>query len=350
MASTDKETKPGQTIRRPPMHSLMGIQIAGTGSFVPDNVVTNEDLARLGCDSDWIVQRTGIRERRHAPPDMATSDMAIPAAQRAMKSAGVTAEDIDLLVLGTFTPDYLLPQTATTVQHTLGLNCPAMDLAAACAGFMYSLVTASQFVASGASKCALVIGADTNSRALNPDDKKTYPLFGDGAGAVILTPGSDEQGLLAYTLGADGSGVDVLLRPMGGAKTPFDPTKCANPADNGYPWLLEMDGRPVFKWAVRLLEDTFAQVLDGAGVDRDDVKLWILHQANQRIIDVAVESVGIERDRVPVHLDRYGNTSGGSIPIALDESLAEGKLNRGDLAMFCGFGAGLSWGTALVRW
>lgn len=345
MASTD-QPQPGQNIRRPPMHSLMGVQVAGTGSFVPDNVVTNDDLARLGCDSDWIVQRTGIRERRHAPPDMATSDMAIAAAQRAMQAAGVTVDDIDLLVLGTFTPDYLLPQTATTVQHKLGLNCPAMDLAAACAGFMYSLITAAQYVGNGAAKCALVIGADTNSRALNPDDKKTYPLFGDGAGAVILTPGSDEQGFLAYTLGADGSGVDVLLRPMGGAKIPFDPKKCSS----GYPWLLEMDGRPVFKWAVRLLEDTFAQVLEGAGIDRDAVKLWLLHQANQRIIDVAVESVGIDRDKVPVHLDRYGNTSGGSIPIALDESLAEGKLSRGDVAMFCGFGAGLSWGTALMRW
>lgn len=320
--------------------------MVGTGSFVPDNVVTNDDLASLGCDSEWIIQRTGIRERRHCPPEMTTSDMAIAAAERAMQSAGVDAEQIDLVVLGTFTPDYLLPQTATTVQHRLGLNCPAMDLAAACAGFMYSLVTAAQFVATGSSRCALVIGADTNSRALNPADKKTYPLFGDGAGAVILTPGSQEQGLLAYTLGADGSGTDVLLRPMGGAKIPFDPRQC----QDGYPWLLEMDGRPVFKWAVRLLDDTFKQVLEGAGVDRDDVKLWILHQANQRIIDAVIDGFGIDRQRVPVHLDRYGNTSGGSIPIALDESLAEGKVQRGDLLLFCGFGAGLSWGTALVRW
>lgn len=324
----------------------MGLQVVGTGSFVPDNVVTNDDLASLGCDSDWIVQRTGIRERRHAPAEMTTSDMAIAAAERAIAAAGIDTSDIDLLVLGTFTPDYLLPQTATTVQHRLGLNCPAFDLAAACAGFMYSLVTAAQFVSTGASKCALVIGADCNSRALNPSDVKTYPLFGDGAGAVILTPGSSEQGLVAYTLGADGAGTDVLLRPMGGSKIPFDPEKCAS----GYPWLLEMDGRPVFKWAVRLLEDTFSQVLEGAGVAKEDVKLWVLHQANQRIIDAAVDGFGIDRAKVPVHLDRYGNTSGGSIPIALDESLADGAINRGDLVMFCGFGAGLSWGTSLVRW
>lgn len=333
-------------IRRPPLHHLMGLQVVGTGSFVPDNVVTNDDLASLGCDSDWIVQRTGIRERRHAPAEMTTSDMAIAAAERAIAAAGITSSDIDLLVLGTFTPDYLLPQTATTVQHRLGLNCPAFDLAAACAGFMYSLVTAAQFVSTGASKCALVIGADCNSRALNPSDVKTYPLFGDGAGAVILTPGSSEQGLVAYTLGADGAGTDVLLRPMGGSKIPFDPEKCTS----GYPWLLEMDGRPVFKWAVRLLEDTFSQVLEGAGVAKEDVKLWVLHQANQRIIDAAVDGFGIDRAKVPVHLDRYGNTSGGSIPIALDESLADGAINRGDLVMFCGFGAGLSWGTSLVRW
>ncbi len=328
------------------MHTLTGIRVAGTGSFVPDNIVTNDDLASLGCDSDWIVKRTGIRERRHAPPDMATSDMAIAAAERAMKNAGVGADDIDLLILGTFTPDYLLPQTATTVQHKLGLNCPAMDLAAACAGFIYSMVTASQFVAAGTSKCALVIGSDTNSRALNPSDVKTYPLFGDGAGAVILTPGSTEQGLLAYTLGADGSGAEVLYRPMGGAKTPFDPNQCGD----GYPWLLEMDGRPVFKWAVRLLEDTFTQVLEGAGCKQEEVKLWVLHQANQRIIDAAIDTVGIDPQRVPVHLDRYGNTSDGSIPIVLDEAMAEGRIDRGDLVMICGFGAGLSWGTALVRW
>ena len=331
---------------RPPLRSLQGIRIAGTGSFLPENVVTNEDLAALGCDSDWIVQRTGIRERRHALPDMATSDMAVVAAERAIAASGIDPADIDLLVLGTFTPDYLLPQTASAVQFRLGLNCPAMDIAAACAGFMYSLVTAAQFVAAGTSKAALVIGADTNSRVINPKDVKTYPLFGDGAGAVVLTPGSSEQGLLAYTLGADGAGTDLLLRRVGGTRQPFSPEACR---DDGS-WLMEMEGRPVFKWAVRLLEDTFAQVLEGAKVSHDEVKLWVLHQANQRIIDAAIDSVGIDPERVPVHLDRYGNTSSGSIPIALDEAVAEGRIDRGDLVMFCGFGAGLSWGTSLVRW
>jgi 3-oxoacyl-[acyl-carrier-protein] synthase-3 len=232
------------------------------------------------------------------------------------------------------------------VQDNLGLNCPATDLAAACAGFAYSLVFGAQFVATGCSKYALVIGADTNSRLLDPTDVKTYPLFGDGAGAVILTRGSNEQGMLAYTLGADGSGSQLLVCRMGGSKQPF-----THDVPKGeYPWLVKMEGRPIFKWAVRLLEDSFAQVLDGGGVAQDDIKLWLLHQANQRIIDAAVNSCGIDPARVPIHLDRYGNTSGGSIPLALDECVRGGQVNRGDQLMFCGFGAGLSWGTILWRW
>lgn len=336
----------GQMIRRPPLRKLPGVRVVGTGSFVPDNVVTNDDLASLGCDSDWILQRTGIRERRHAPADMATSDLATAAARRAIASAAIDPTEIDLLVLGTFTPDQLCPQTATTVQHQLGLNCPAMDVAAACAGFMYALVTAAQYVATGCSKYALVIGADLNTRILDPADVKTFPLFGDGAGAVVLTAGSPEQGLMAYTLGADGEGSCLLERPMGGVRRPFD--LGADPRET--PWLLKMDGRPVFKWAVRLLEDTFSQVLDGAGYRKEDVKLWLLHQANLRIIDAAAEAAGIDRERVVVNLDRYGNTSAASIPIALDESVRAGRVSRGDELMLCGFGAGLSWGTALLRW
>ncbi len=333
-------------IRRPPLRKLTGVRIAGTGSFLPPQVVTNDDLARLGCDSDWIVQRTGIRERRHAPADMATSDMAIAAAEQAIAAAGIAREEIDLVVLGTFTPDQLCPQTASTVQHRLGLNCPAMDVAAACAGFMYALVTASQFVATGCSKYALAIGADLNTRVLDPYDVRTYPLFGDGAGAVVVTKGSPEQGLVAYTLGADGAGSCLLERPMGGVKEPF--RLDANPEESR--WLLKMEGRAVFKWAVKLLEDSFAQVLEGAGQTHADVSLWLLHQANRRIIDAAAEACGIDPERLVVHLDRYGNTSAASIPIALDESFRAGRIRGGDELMLCGYGAGLSWGTALWRW
>jgi 3-oxoacyl-[acyl-carrier-protein] synthase III len=333
------------TPMRSPLRRLTGVQIVGTGSFVPDNVVTNEALANLGCDADWIIQRTGIRERRHAPAGMSTGDMATTAAERCIQAAGVDRSKIDLLVLGTLSPDYLLPATAPIVQERLGLNCGAMDVSAACAGFMFALVTGMQYVATGSSQLALVIGADTNSRVMNPADKKTFPLFGDGAGAVLLAKGSDKQGLLAYTLGSDGSGAQLLVRPAGGSCVPLDP---GAKTDNGY--FVKMDGRPVFKWAVRLLEDSSRHVLDAAGFTTDDVDLWIFHQANTRILDAASDALRIRRDRVETHIDRYGNTSAGSVPIALDEALRAGRFGRDSLLLMCGFGGGLSWGTALVRW
>lgn len=330
---------------RPPIRKLTGVQVAGTGSFLPENVVTNEDLAQLGCDADWILQRTGIRERRHAPPDMTTSDMATAAAERAIEAAGVEPEDIDLLLLGTLSPDHLMPATASTVQHRLGLNCGAVDLSAACAGFIYALITGMQYVATGCSHNALIIGADTNSRVTNPADKKTYPLFGDGAGAVVLTPGDDTQGLLSFTLGSDGSGTELLYRPTGGARHPF--TTAPSDCEKSY---LTMDGRPVFKWAVRLVQDSSSRVLEAADCDSSDVDLWVFHQANERILDAAVEGMGIDRQKVVSHLGRYGNTSCGSMPIALDESVRAGKVHRGDKLLVCGFGGGLSWGTGLLRW
>jgi 3-oxoacyl-[acyl-carrier-protein] synthase-3 len=338
-------SQPSSSDRKPPIRQLMGVQVVGTGSFVPDNVVTNADLARLGCDADWIIQRTGIRERRHAPPGMSTGDMAVNAAERCLAAAGVSRDEVDLLILATFTPDQLLPATATTVQHRLGLSCGAMDLSAACSGFTYALVTAMQFIATGCSKRALVIGADANSRVVDPDDKKTYPLFGDGAGAVLLAPGSPEQGALAYTLGADGSGSDLLVRPVGGASEPFE--KC-DPSQRG--WFMKMDGKPVFKWAVRLVDDCSRDVVKSAGLELQDIDWWLLHQANTRILDAAVESLGIDRERVVMHLDRYGNTSAGSIPIALDETFRAGNIRRGHHLLLSGFGAGLTWGTIALRW
>jgi 3-oxoacyl-[acyl-carrier-protein] synthase-3 len=256
-----------------PLRSLVGVQIIGTGSYVPERVVTNEDLASLGCDADWIVQRTGIRERRHAPEGVTTSDLAVAAARRCLEAARVEPKDVDLLVLGTMSPDRLLPATATAVQHKLGVNCAAMDVSAACAGFTYALFTAMQFVGTGCSNRALVIGADANSRVIDPSDIKTYPLFGDGAGAVLLAPGSPEQGALAYTLGSDGSGVDLLHRPVGGAERPF---RGQGPQDGS--WFLQMEGRPVFKWAVRIVAESSRQVLDAAGVEPRQVAWWILHR------------------------------------------------------------------------
>ena len=334
-----------QSPTRSPLRRLTGVQIVGTGSYVPEQVVTNEALASLGCDADWIIQRTGIRERRHAPPEISTGDMAVAAAERCLKTADVDRSEIDLVVLATLSPDYLLPATATAVQDRLGLNCAAMDLSAACAGFMYALVTGMQFVATGTSKLALVIGADTNSRVMDPADKKTFPLFGDGAGAVLLAKGGADQGLVSYTLGADGSGTQLLIRPAGGSRVPLNGCGVI-PSD----WFVKMDGRPVFKWAVRLLHDSSQQVLEAAGLKTSDVNLWLFHQANIRILDAAADALAIDRNKIETHIDRYGNTSAGSVPIALDESLRAGRFKRGDLLLMCGFGGGLSWGTALMRW
>jgi 3-oxoacyl-[acyl-carrier-protein] synthase-3 len=328
-----------------PVRRLAGVQIVGTGSAVPDRVVTNDDLSSLGCDAEWIVQRTGIRERRHCPPGVSTSDLAVAAAERCLKDAGVSRGDVDLLLLATLSPDRLMPATATAVQDRLGLNCAAMDVSAACAGFTYALVTGMQFVATGCSKRALVIGAEANSRVIDPADVKTYPLFGDGAGAVLLAPGSPEQGAMAYTLGADGSGADLLCRSIGGAARPFSAD-----GPQGGSWYIEMDGRPVFKWAVRIVEQTARQVLDAAGWSSEQVDCWLLHQANVRILDAAVEALGVDRQRVVMHLDRYGNTSAASIPLALDETLRAGGIRRGNRLVMSGFGAGLTWGTLAWQW
>jgi 3-oxoacyl-[acyl-carrier-protein] synthase-3 len=327
------------------MRRLTGVQIVATGGYVPEIVVRNEALAALGCDPEWIIKRTGIRERRHAPPEMATSDMAIIAAERAMRQAGVTAADIDLVVLATFTPDWPVPATACQVQTRLAINAPAMDVQAACAGFIYALITGMQFVATGCSRLALVIGSDTNSRVVDPADKKIYPLFGDGAGAVLLAPGTAEQGMLAYTMGSEGSGADLLYTPMGGSR--MRPCATGFEARQHY---LKMDGRPVFKWAVRLVAQTMREVLQAAKLSLDDIALVVLHQANVRIIDAAVEDLGIPREKLLMQIEQYGNTSAGSIPLLLDEANRNGRLRRGDHVLVSGFGAGLAWGTGVWRW
>jgi len=327
-------------------NSLLGIQIIGSGSYVPDRVVTNEDLeAERGFDPDWISRRTGILERRYAPDDQATSDLCIEAARRAIRSARVDPSEIDLVLVGTFTPDYSCPSTACLVQDKLGLDAPAVDLQAACSGFIYSMVTGAQFVATGNSKMALVIGGDCNSRIVDPQDRRIAPLFGDGAGAVLMTRGEPHQGLICYQMGADGSGGPLLQRPVGGTRHPVT----VDDVEAGRQYLA-MDGGAVFKWAVRVLTDTIELVLSKSGMSNHDVSLYLVHQANKRIIDAAVSQLGIDPERVFSNLQRYGNTSAGSIPLALDEAFQAGRINRGDTILMCGFGAGLTWGTSLFRW
>jgi 3-oxoacyl-[acyl-carrier-protein] synthase-3 len=324
----------------------MGVRILGTGSYVPDSVVTNEHLReRLGCDSEWIVRRSGILERRQASPDQATSDLCEEAARRCLEQAGLHPDQIDLLIVATFTPDMALPSTACLVQDRLKLNCPAMEVQAACTGFMYGLVTGATYVLSGASDCALVVGADCNTRIVNPKDIKTVPLFGDAAGAVILARGRPDQGLLSYCLGADGSGGHLLTLPAGGSRMPATPEL----VEQGM-HLLRMDGRAVFRWAIEILHNSILDVLNHSGLEPSDIDLYIPHQANIRIINAAIDTLKVPRHKVYCNLERYGNTSAGSVPLALDEAYAEGRIKPGSLLVLSGFGAGLTWGTAVVRW
>ncbi len=336
-----------------PRHSrfgrAVGFRLAGVGSCVPDQVVTNADLARLGCDPEWILARSGIRERRHAAPEIATSDLAAAAGRRAVEQAGRSVADVDLLVLGTFTPDMCIPSTACIVQEALGLDAPAVDVTAACAGFAYSLVTAAQFVAAGNSRLPLVIGADTNSRVVDPEDIKTWPLFGDGAGGVLLeatepaTAGS-EQGLLAFALGSDGRGAGLLACPMSGSRQPVSAAGLARREQ-----YMQMDGRAVFKWAIRLAEENIAAVVARAGLALDQIDLFVLHQANARIIEGIRTALGVPAEKMFLNLDRYGNTSSGSILLALDEAWRGGRVGPESTIVICGFGGGLAWGTAVWR-
>ena len=321
----------------------VGFRLAGTGSHVPAAVVTNADLAHLGCDPQWIVARSGIHERRHAPPDIATSDLATAAARRAIAMAGIDPTAIDLVVLGTFTPDMCIPSTACIVQEALDLDAPAMDVTAACAGFAYALVTAAQFLAAGTSRLALVVGADTNSRVVDPADIKTWPLFGDGAGAVLLeATGSPDQGLLATALGSDGRGAGLLACRMSGSRQPISAAGAARREQ-----FMQMDGRAVFKWAIRLVDDNIRQVIEHAGLPLEVIDLFVLHQANARIIEGVRAALGIPEEKMAINLDRYGNTSSGSIPLALDEAWQAGRVGPGSTVVVCGFGGGLAWGSAV---
>lgn len=326
----------------------VGFRLLGTGSFVPPDVVTNADLARLGCDPEWIESRSGILERRHAGTATATSDMAASACREALRIAGVGAADVDLLVVGTFTPDHCIPSTACLVQDQLGVSAPAMDVTAACAGFAYALVTASQFLVAGNSRLALVAGADTNTRVVDPEDIGTWPLFGDGAGAVVLRRAADpddaNSGLLAHAMGSDGRGAELLVCPMGGSRQPVTVAGLARREQ-----YMRMEGKAVFKWAIRLVEDSVRQVVAHAGVPLETIDCFILHQANARIIEGARSALGLPADRFVINLDRYGNTSSGSIPLALDEAWRAGRIGPGSLVVVCGFGGGLAWSSAVWR-
>lgn len=323
-----------------------GVQVLGTGSFTPPLRRTNDDLrTSLGVDGDWVLRRTGIRERRHASAELATSDLCHGAAVRCLDTARVCRDEVDLLIVATVTADMAVPSTACILQDRLGLSCGAFDLQAGCAGFVFALATGAQFVQSGAAKCCLVVGGDTASRIIDPADRETYPLFGDGAGAMLLGPCGEGRGLVAYQLGSDGAGANLLYRRAGGSRIP----PAASEHDPGHQYV-HMEGRAVFRWAVQTIGDSTDQLLQYAGISCRDVDLFVPHQANLRLVEAIAERLGFGPERVYTNLARYGNTIAASIPLALDEAVAEGRVRRGDLLLLTGFGAGLSWGSVLLRW
>lgn len=325
------------------------VGIVGIGSCVPDRVLTNADLEQMVDTSDeWITTRTGIKERRIADEATATSDLAFGAAQRALENAGVAPEEIDLIIVATVTPDMLFPATACLVQAKLGApQAAAFDLSAGCSGFTYALATGAGFVASGQYRTVLVIGADCLSKITDWSDRSTCVLFGDGAGAAVLREVPTGYGILSIVLGADGTGGDKLTLPGGGSRRPFRFGRAETDRGNEF---IHMAGRDVFKFAVRVVPLATEQVLSKAGLTLDDVQLFIPHQANVRIIDGAVERLGIDRERVMVNAERYGNTSAASVALALDEAVKAGRLSHGGVGVLVAFGAGLTWGAVALRW
>ncbi len=316
------------------------ISITGLGCHVPERVLDNAELERLVDTTDeWIMERTGIRERRIAAPEEAMSDIALPACLRALENAGVEAKDIDLLVMATVTPDMSFPSTGAILADRLGAaDAAAYDLSAGCTGFMYALAQAYGMLAGGLAQRALVVGGDVLSKILDWDDRSTLVLFGDGAGAVVMEPVAG-GGFLGFELGADGGGGVHLWLPGSGSRHFDEPEK-----------FVKMNGREVFKFATRILVQSAETLMERCGVTIDDVDVYIPHQANVRIIDHATKKLGIPSERVVVNVDRYGNTSSGSIPLALADAAADGRLRDGELVLMTGMGAGLTWGSALLEW
>jgi 3-oxoacyl-[acyl-carrier-protein] synthase-3 len=322
------------------------VSLTGIGSSVPEKVLTNDELSlSVDTSDEWIVERTGIRERRVAAPDQALSDLALPAARAALEQAGVSGKDIDLLIVATVTADMAFPSTGAILADELGAaDAAAYDLSAGCTGFMYALAQAYGMLAGGLAKRALVVGGDVLSRIIDWSDRRTCVLFGDGAGAVVMEP-VDEGGFLGFELGADGSGGPQLYLPAGGSRAPATAETVAQKQH-----FVHMNGREVFKFATRVLISSAEAVLEVTGRRIDEVDVYVPHQANVRIIEYARKRLGIAEDRTVVDVDRYGNTSSGSIPLALADAQAAGMFNAGDLVLMTGMGAGLTWGSALMEW
>ncbi|HZK24935.1 MAG TPA: beta-ketoacyl-ACP synthase III [Oscillospiraceae bacterium] len=325
---------------------LQDAGILGVGSAVPPKIVTNSDLEKIIDTSDeWIRTRTGISERRVVEDGVFTSDLAAQAAEKALQAANTTAEEIDLIIVATITPDTIMPSTACFVQAKLGAKKAfAFDLSAGCTGFIYALSVGRLYIQSGLYRRVLVIGAEVMSKFLDWSDRSTCILFGDGAGAVVLGP-VEEPGFINVTLGADGSLAELLVVPAGGSQLPASQQSVAERQH-----YIKMNGHETFKFAVRVMGEVTQQALDAAGLVKEDLDFLVPHQANLRIIESARKRLKLPPERVIVNIDRYGNMSSASIPVALDEAIQQGRLKRGDLMALVGFGAGLTWGAALVRY
>ena len=324
----------------------MRARIAGTGSYVPAKVLTNVDLERMVATSDdWIVERTGIRERHVAGPGEACSDLAVKAAERALAAAGVRAADLDMILLATCTGDYPLPATACLIQHRLGAtHAAACDLSAACCGFVYALSVADAYVKSGM-RHVLIVGSEVMSAITDWTDRNTCILFGDGAGAAVISACENDSGILSTHLRSDGSLWDLIAVPGGGSRLPPSETVVAERMQ-----YVKMKGNETFKVAVRTLEEVARETLAANNFQVEDLDLYIPHQANIRILKAVASRLGLPPEKVMLNLDRYGNTSAASIPIALDEAVRQGRIKEGSLVMLGAFGAGLTWASALIRW
>lgn len=326
---------------------IRGSTIAGIGRSIPPRVLTNRDLEEIVETTDeWIQERTGIRERRIAAPEIATSDMAVEAALEAMANAGVQADDLDMIIVGTATPDMLFPATACLVQERLGAKrSGAFDASAACSSWAYAAAAGHAAIASGSAETVLIVGAETLSRITDWTDRSTCVLFGDAASAVILRPCPPDEGFLAFHLGSDGAGGPLITLPAGGSRIP--PSAETVMARQHY---LKMNGREVYKFAVRIIPRAIEQVVEKAGLAVEGIHCFIPHQANVRIIEAAAERLGQPLDRFFINADRYGNTSSASVPVALYEAVEQGRIRAGDAVVFVAFGAGLTWGAAAMRW
>lgn len=323
---------------------MKSAKIIGVGSCLPEKAVTNEELAKTVDTSDeWITTRTGIKERRLSDEKTATSDLALIAAEKAIEMAKVDPKDIDLIIVGTCSPDTLFPSVACIVQDKLGaVNAAAFDVSAACSGFNYALTTAVNYIAAGQYKKILVIGADTLAKYLDWTDRGTCVLFGDGAGAVVIEACEKGSGVLSSLLGAEGSGGKYLIMPGGGSRNP-------KPRDEKER-CITMEGKEVFRFAVKALENALVKVTKMAGISLDDISLVIPHQANARIIDHTIKKLGLPKEKFFVNLDKYANTSAASIPIALDEAWRGGRIKKDDIIAMIGFGAGLTYGANIIKW